>query len=61
MTIGIDVKFLNHFSSFFEKTRIKDCFKFSILDFNIFLSWPTITNSEKVFIPEWHQHSSCIE
>ena len=26
------VKFLNHFSLFFHKTRIKDCFKFSILD-----------------------------
>ena len=25
------VKFLNHFSLFVQKTRIKDCFKFSIL------------------------------
>ena len=27
------VKFLNHFSLFFQKTRIKDCFKLSILGF----------------------------
>ena len=49
------VEVLNHFSLFFQKTRIKDCFKFSILDFNICLNWPTITNSEKFFFPEWNQ------
>ena len=26
------VKFLNHFSLFVQKTRVKDCFKFSIPD-----------------------------
>ena len=33
----------------FQKTRIKDCFTFSIFDFDICLNWPTITNSEKCF------------
>ena len=32
------IKFLNHFNLFFQKTRIKDCFKFSILDFDICLN-----------------------
>ena len=42
------VQVLNHFSLIFQKTRIKDCFKLSILDFDICLNSPTITNSEKV-------------
>ena len=32
------VKFLNHFSLFFQKTRIKDFFKFPIPDFDICLN-----------------------
>ena len=36
--LGKIVKVLNHFSLIFQKTRIKDCFKFSILDFNICLN-----------------------
>ena len=32
------VKFLNHFSLFFQKTRIKNCCKFSIPDFDICLN-----------------------
>ena len=32
------VKFLNHFSLFFPKTRIKDSFKFSIPDFDMCLN-----------------------
>ena len=32
------VKFLNHFSLFFQKTRIKYCFKLSIPDFDICLN-----------------------
>ena len=36
------VKFLNHFNLFFQKTRIKDCLKFSIPDFDICLNRPTI-------------------
>ena len=47
------------FQFIFKKDKDKDCFKFSNLDFDICLNWPTITNSEYVFIPEWHQHSSC--
>ena len=31
-------KFLNHFSLFFQKTRIKDFFKFPIPDFDICLN-----------------------
>ena len=53
------VKFLNYFSLFFQKTRIKDCFKFPILDFDQCLNRPTITNAGKIFIPEGYQHSSC--
>ena len=41
------VKVLNHFSLIFQKKRIKDYFKLSILDFDICLNGPTITNSEK--------------
>ena len=41
------VKALNHFSLIFQKARIKDCFKLSILDFDICLNRPTLTNSEK--------------
>ena len=36
--IPLDIKsliFFNHFSLFLQKTRIKDCLKFSILDFDI--------------------------
>ena len=44
------IKFFNHFSLFFQKTRIKDCFKFSILDFDICLNWPTITYFGKFFL-----------
>ena len=37
ITIGIPsdkiLKFLNHFSLFFQKTKMKDCFKFSILTY----------------------------
>ena len=36
--LGKIVKILNHFSLFFQKTRIKDCFKFSIPDFDICLN-----------------------
>ena len=36
--LGKIVTFLNHFSLFFQKTRIKDCFKFSISDFDICLN-----------------------
>ena len=32
----------NYISLFFQKTRIKDYFKFSIIDFNLLLKWPTI-------------------
>ena len=32
------VKFLNHFSLFFQKTRIKDSFNFSIPDFDMCLN-----------------------
>ena len=32
------VKFLNHFSLFFQKTRVKDFFKFPIPDFDICLN-----------------------
>ena len=38
------VKVLNHFSLIFQKTRIKDCFKFSIL------SILTYANSEKFLL-----------
>ena len=48
------VKFLNHFSLFFQKTRIKYCFKLSIPDFDICLNWPTMTNSEKVSEPDFY-------
>ena len=32
----------NYFSLFFQKTRIKDFFKFSNLDFDLSLKWGTI-------------------
>ena len=32
------VKFLNHFSLFFQMTRIKDCFQFPIPDLDICLN-----------------------
>ena len=35
------------YSLTFQTTWIRDCFKFSILDFDMCLNGPTITNSEK--------------